>query len=81
MEVVDTTDMVGEYDQRVVEDLDMDTLSERTETIRIEGSHMSTSGSVVGVESYDDYPHHYGGGHTPLLGPTTIPERGWSWAW
>ena len=76
MEVVVTTDIVKEYDQKVVEDLDMDTLPERTEIIRIEGSHMSTSGSVVGVESYYDYPHHCGGGHTPLLGPATIPENG-----
>ena len=70
MEVVDTTDMVKEYDQRVVDDLDMDTLPER-----VENSHMSNGGSVVVVGSYD-YPHHCGGGHTPLLGPATIPENG-----
>ena len=33
-------------------------------------------GSVVGVEIYSNYPHHCGSGHTPLLSPATIPEKG-----
>ena len=32
--------------------------------------------SVVGVESSSYYPHHYGDGHTPLLSPATITEKG-----
>ena len=33
-------------------------------------------GSVVGVESISDYPHLCGSGHTPLLSPATITEKG-----
>ena len=31
---------------------------------------------VVGVESSGYYPHHYGDGHTLLLSPATITEKG-----
>jgi hypothetical protein len=55
---------------------DMYTRPEETEMQVVEDNHTITSGSVVGVESFKDYPHHYGGAHTPLLGPTTIPEKG-----
>ena len=44
---------------------DMYTRPEETEMQVVEDNHTITSGSVVGVESYNDYPHHYGGGaHT-----------------
>ena len=33
-------------------------------------------GSLVGVESIREYPHHYGSGHTQLLSPATITENG-----
>jgi hypothetical protein len=79
MEVI--PDMVKEYGQKVVDDIDMNTLPGKTEMIRMEDSLWSMSGSVVGVESLNEYPHHCGGGHTPLLGPATIPENGVELGW
>ena len=38
-------------------------------------------GSVVGVESNCEYPPHYGGGHTPLLSPAIITEKGVELGW
>ena len=38
-------------------------------------------GSVVGVESSCEYPHHYGSGHTPLLSPAIITEKGVELGW
>ena len=79
MEVI--PDMVKEYGQKVVDDIDMDTLPGKTEMVRMEDSLWSMSGSVVGVESLSEYPHHCGGGHTPLLGPATFPENGMEFGW
>ena len=73
--------MVKEYCQKVVDDTDMDTLPGKTEMVRMEDGHWSMSGSVVGVESLIEYPHHCGEGHTPLLGPATIPENGVDLGW
>jgi hypothetical protein len=44
--------------------------------IVMEDSQLNELGSVVGVESILEYPHHCGSGHTPLLSPAPIPENG-----
>ena len=69
-------DMVEEYGQKVMEGLTMDTLPEGVEMVVMGDSQLSELGSVVGVESIIEYPHHCGSGHTPLLSSVTIPENG-----
>jgi hypothetical protein len=69
-------------------ELNMDTMSEEVgilpegeegkfETLcGMGGSQLVNVGSVVGMENLFEYPNHCGSGHTPLLGPATIPENG-----
>ena len=71
--------MMIDYSGEEVElDIDIRMVQEeyKKDTVTLMGGHLPGEDSVVGVESYFVYPHHYGGGHTPLLRPATITEKG-----
>jgi hypothetical protein len=64
--------------EEVETDIDIRMVQEeyKEDTVTLMDGHLPGGESVVGVESYSRYPHHYGGGHTPLLRPVTITEKG-----
>ena len=48
----------------------------KEDTVTLPRGRLPGEDSVVGVETDIEYPHHYGLGHTPLLRPATITEKG-----